>query len=79
MERHKSLATKSKRMRTCKVIGPPRSTKEHPTAVPVPEAVLGPNEIARLAHSYWEGRGCKGDSSEEDWLRAERELKRRQD
>jgi len=30
-------------------------------------------EIARLAHSYWEARGCQGGSPEEDWYRAERE------
>jgi hypothetical protein len=30
-------------------------------------------EIARLAYSYWEGRGCQGGSPEEDWYRAERE------
>ena len=28
-------------------------------------------DIARLAYSYWEGRGCQGGSAEEDWLRAE--------
>jgi hypothetical protein len=41
---------------------------------PVPEAI-SEDEIARLAHSYWEARGGKGGSAEEDWLRAERELK----
>ena len=30
-------------------------------------------EITRLAHSYWEARGCQGGSAEEDWYRAERE------
>jgi len=34
-------------------------------------------EIARLAHSYWEARGCEGGSPEEDWHRAEAELKAR--
>jgi hypothetical protein len=34
-----------------------------------------PEEIARLAHSYWEDRGCQGGSPEEDWFRAENELK----
>jgi hypothetical protein len=39
-------------------------------------AVYGPSreEIARLAYSYWEARGCQGGSPEEDWTRAEREL-----
>ncbi len=31
-------------------------------------------EIAQLAYSYWEARGCQGGSPEEDWLRAERDL-----
>ena len=32
-------------------------------------------EIARLAYSYWEARGCRGGSPWEDWFRAERELR----
>jgi hypothetical protein len=35
------------------------------------------DEIARLAYTYWEARGCQGGSPEEDWLRAERELRAR--
>jgi hypothetical protein len=31
-------------------------------------------EIAARAYSYWDARGRQGGSSEEDWLRAEREL-----
>jgi hypothetical protein len=31
--------------------------------------------IAVLAYSYWEARGFQGGSPEEDWLRAERELR----
>jgi len=34
-------------------------------------------EIAALAHSYWEARGKPIGSPEVDWLRAERELRRR--
>ena len=33
------------------------------------------DEIARLAYSSWEARGYQGGSSEEDWLRAEQELR----
>lgn len=48
---------------------------------PANEAVLnaGVNreEIAALAHSYWAARGYQHGSHEEDWLRAERELKSR--
>lgn len=31
-------------------------------------------EVAALAYTYWEARGCQGGSPEEDWLRAEQEL-----
>lgn len=31
--------------------------------------------IAALAYSYWQARGCMGGSPEEDWLRAEQELR----
>ncbi len=31
-------------------------------------------EIARLAKSYWEARGCQDGFEEQDWLRAEKEL-----
>ena len=34
-------------------------------------------EIALLAYLYWEARGCQGGSPEEDWLRAEQELRTR--
>jgi hypothetical protein len=37
-------------------------------------AALDPEIVARLAHSYWEARGCQGGSPEEDWFRAEQEL-----
>jgi len=33
------------------------------------------DQIAQLAYSYWEARGYQGGSSEEDWLRAEQELR----
>jgi len=33
------------------------------------------DEIAQLAYSYWEARGYQGGSSEDDWLRAEQELR----
>lgn len=35
------------------------------------------DDIAKLAYSYWESRGCQGGSPEEDWLRAEQELRLR--
>jgi hypothetical protein len=33
------------------------------------------DDIAQLAYSYWEARGYQAGSSEEDWLRAEQELR----
>ena len=41
-----------------------------------PEVVEYSNDaVARLAYSYWEARGYQGGSPEEDWLRAEQELR----
>jgi hypothetical protein len=39
------------------------------------EPALDQEAIARLAYSYWEARGCRNDSPEEDWFRAEAELR----
>ena len=36
---------------------------------------IAPEEIARLAYSHWEARGFQEGSAEEDWLRAEQQLK----
>jgi hypothetical protein len=48
------------------------------TAVDIPDefalAYPAQQEIASLAYSYWEARGCQGGSPEEDWFRAEDEL-----
>ena len=44
---------------------------EVPPAAPV-ESLQ--DAVARLAHSYWEARGCQGGSPEADWFRAEQEL-----
>jgi hypothetical protein len=45
------------------------------SAATAPAASPSLDEIAQLAYSYWEGRGYQGGSSEEDWLRAEQELR----
>ena len=34
-------------------------------------------DIATLAYSYWEKRGCQDGSPEQDWLQAEQELRER--
>jgi hypothetical protein len=41
------------------------------------ETVSDREEIERLAYSYWEARGGQEGSPEEDWLRAEQELRNR--
>jgi len=37
------------------------------------------DEIALLAYSYWEDRGCQDGYDVEDWLRAEEEVQRRRE
>jgi hypothetical protein len=39
------------------------------------EAGPSREQIARLAYTYWLNRGCQEGSAEEDWLRAEQELR----
>src|SRR3954463_6242791 len=48
-----------------------------PVTIVESEAVYTPSydEIANLAYSYWEARGCQGGCPEEDWVRAEQELR----
>jgi hypothetical protein len=42
---------------------------------PSPNVKIEDEAIARLAYSYWEARGRQGGSPEEDWLRAEQQLR----
>lgn len=44
------------------------------TADAITACIPSYEEIAALAYSYWEARGCQGGSPEQDWLRAEQEL-----
>ena len=48
---------------------------ETPNEFSVPEQ----EEIARLAYSYWEARGGEGGSSDDDWFRAEQEVRRKRE
>jgi Protein of unknown function (DUF2934) len=38
-------------------------------------AEVGHDDMARLAHELWRARGCPEGSPEEDWLRAEEQLR----
>jgi len=46
-------------------------------SVPPPPAAPTHEQIARLAYELWERRGRPFGSSDEDWVRAEEELRRR--
>ena len=54
---------------------------EPPTEASTPDTVAAftpsQEEIALQAFLYWEARGYQGGSPEEDWLRAEEELRTR--
>lgn len=52
-----------------------KSEKKASSAVSTTPRQLSHEEISRLAHSYWLARGCQGGSPEEDWRRAEEELR----
>ena len=54
------------------------SPDQNRSATSTAEQWIDPAAIARLAYSYWEARGYTNGSPEEDWLRAEQELRARQ-
>ena len=56
----------------------PTATTATDADITLTYSVVASDEIAKLAYSYWEARGCQGGSPEEDWLRAEQELSARQ-
>jgi hypothetical protein len=56
---------------------PRRHKKATPVAAASSESIVSAEEIATLAFSYWEGRGYQGGSPEDDWFRAESELRER--
>jgi len=66
--------------RTAKPVETPSVSIAEPETVASPAGVTAgekPSQesIAALAYSYWVARGCEGGSPEEDWLRAEQELR----
>jgi hypothetical protein len=56
--------------------GPQRvPSKAKPTPATAPAPTPAHHEIAQLAHRFWKERGGHHGSHEQDWLRAERELR----
>ncbi len=56
----------------------PDRDQERPARAEATAAVdceLSHEQIARLAYALWEARGCQHGNPEEDWLRAEQELR----
>jgi hypothetical protein len=52
----------------------PPAVLETPVVETATAAISEQDQIAKLAFSYWEARGCQGGSPEEDWARAEQEV-----
>jgi hypothetical protein len=61
--------------RTTRTKGSESSTSEISSKTAKPTLAVDREAIARLAYSYWEARGFAGGSAEEDWLRAEQEIR----
>ncbi|MGD0788708.1 MAG: DUF2934 domain-containing protein [Terracidiphilus sp.] len=53
------------------------STKQTIVAKAAKPAAPSREEIQRLAEKYWAERGCPEGSAEQDWLRAEQELRKK--
>ena len=67
---HKHTAKKSAKPLTENV-----STVESAPQAQSHPSVVTNEKIAARAYQYWEARGFQGGSAEEDWFRAERELR----
>jgi hypothetical protein len=61
--------------RTTRTKGSETSTSEISSKAAKQTLTVDREAIARLAYSYWEARGFAGGSAEEDWLRAEEEIR----
>jgi len=55
----------------------PMPVTAEPVAAELVTKQPSPEAIAALAYSYWLARNCQGGSPEEDWFRAEQELRAR--
>jgi hypothetical protein len=52
-------------------------TDNEATDLVIESPILDQEAIARMAYFCWEARGCPNDSPDEDWFRAEAELRNR--
>jgi len=68
------VKTKEERVHTARESG---HRSDEATDIGIEHRILDQEPIARLAYFYWEARGCPNDSPDEDWLRAEAELRNR--
>jgi len=79
----RATATRPRAKRAAEPLAPLAPAEQETVAPQVDAPVLATvyvptnEEIAKLAYSYWEARGCQGGCPEEDWLRAEDELRNR--
>jgi hypothetical protein len=64
-------------VKTKKAPAKPRkaATTKKAAAKPAKAAIPSREEIEQLARSYWAGRGFQDGYAEQDWLRAEQELR----
>jgi hypothetical protein len=72
-----AAAASSAKRRVSRAKGSVSSTSEisSPASAHSAEPVIDREAVSLLAYSYWEARGFTGGSPEEDWLRAEREMR----
>ena len=68
------MKTKEERVHTARESG---HRSDEATDLGIEHRTLDQEAIARLAYFYWQERGCTTDSPDEDWLRAEAELRNR--
>lgn len=53
----------------------PESGTANPVTITAsPHQSVDSEEVARLAYTHWQIRGCPDGSPEDDWLRAEQDL-----
>ena len=51
------------------------TTLEQETEREQEQTARNPETVEQLAYRFWQERGCPAGSPDEDWYRAERELK----